>query len=187
MTVNVLRAAAVVPFLILASAAYGQAAPALFGENLVTPVPKDFKLGSQHSQGPFTQMEYVAQTETVNDWSVMVTVNIVKGQLPVTPEQYSQGIANGFRQSCAKGEGHKLLDGTVNGYAYTQWMMTCDLNPNTNKPEFMLMRTVQGADAFFNVQYAFRSAPSDEAIKAATDYLDTTTVCDTRIPAQACK
>jgi hypothetical protein len=183
---HVLCAAAAVSCAIT-SAAFAQGTPQLFGENLMTPVPKGFKLGARASQGRFAQMEYIAQTETVNDWSVMITVTVIKGQLPQTPDQFSQGIANGFQQACAHGEGHKLSDGSVNGYAHTEWMVTCDLNPQTKKPEFMIMRTAQGADAFYNVQYAFRATPTDENVKQAQAYLDTTSICDTRIPERACK
>ena len=173
--------------LVSASGAFAQAMPTLYGENLITPLPKGFKLGAQSAQGRFAQMEYIPEAETVQDWSTMITVTVIKGQLPVTPDQFSQKVAGGFQQACAKGEGHKVVDGQVNGYAYTQWIATCDLNPQTGKPEFLVMRTIQGADAFFNVQYAFRRAPSDDAVKQATDYLDTTSVCDTRLPERPCK
>ena len=164
-----------------------QTAPSLFGENLMTPVPAGFKLGAQESRGPFAQMEYIAQAETVQDWTVMITVTIIKGHFPVTPDQFSQHIADGYHGACAHGEGHKMVDGQTNGYAYSQWMLTCDLNPMTSKPEFLVMRTTQGADALYNVQYAFRQAPGDATTKQAIAYLETTSVCDTRLPDRDCK
>ncbi len=184
---GILFAAMLVPCVATASPAPYKALGGLSGENLLMSLPKGFKLGAQSNQGRFNQFEYIAQTDTVQDWSVMITLTIIQGQVPRTPDQMSQTIADGFQRICAHGEGHKLSDGVTNGYAYTEWMVTCDLNPQTNKPEFLVMRTSQAANAFYNVQYAFRAAPTDEFIKQARDYLQSTSICDNRIPEQACK
>ncbi len=159
----------------------------LYGENFFAPLPDGFKMGAQNGQGRMAQMEFVPAAETVTDWTVMVTVTTVKGQTPVTPEAFSQGMAGGFQRVCAHGEGHKTGEGAINGYGYTEWMLTCDLNPQTGKPEFLVMRTFQGADAFFNVQYAFRAVPTDDRVSQASAYLATLWACDTRLPDRPCK
>lgn len=157
-----------------------------FGENLEAPIPKDFKLAAKGGRPGFLQTEYVPEWESAKDWSVMLTLSAIKGVLP-EPDAFSQFIAAGFQRACPHGEGYKTGDGVVNGYTHTQWMATCDLNPATNKPEFLVMRSFKGQDAFFNVQYAFRQVPSDLLIKQAVDYLDTVSMCDTRLPDRPCK
>src|ERR1700741_653240 len=78
----------------------------LYGENFMAPLPDGFKIGAQHSQGRMAQTEFIPAAEAVTDWTAMVTVTTVKGQMPVTPEAFSQGMAGGFQRVCAHGEGH---------------------------------------------------------------------------------
>jgi hypothetical protein len=159
----------------------------VYGENLLSPIPDGFKIDRQDRTDRSLMQEMVARSESVTDWTVMVTTLTVKGQFPATPDQFSQNIADGFRRSCPHGDGVKMTAGETNGYPYTQWQMTCDLNPMSHKPEFMIMRTYQANDAFFNVQYAFRDVPDDGRTKQAIDYLNTVQVCDTRIADRPCK
>jgi hypothetical protein len=59
-------------------------------------------------------------------------------------------------------------------------VLRCPNNPRTGRPETTAFRIIRGEDALYDVQYAWRSVPSDEAVEAAMKILGQFTVCDSR-------
>ncbi len=157
----------------------------LDAENLLTAVPEGFELGYQASQGPMDMSEYVPVGETVYNWTRMMTVQVFKGQgAPIA--LFAQSMQQGWNSACADASSAKLGEGLVNAYPYADWHFACPLNPQTNHPESMWLRAVSGNDAFYVVQYAYRAEPTPEREAEALAHLDSVSVCDTRLPEQAC-
>jgi hypothetical protein len=57
--------------------------------------------------------------------------------------------------------------------------LKCPNNPETSKPETVIFRVIQGKDALYSVQYAWRSVPEKEQFISAIKYLGQVLVCDT--------
>ena len=164
-----------------------QTAGGLENENLLAELPSGFKVGYQAEQGNQTITEMVAEGETVEDWTTMVTVQVYLGETTITPEQARDTLTKSWFDACANSEVYPVADGAENGYNFLLWQLYCPLNPATQKVEFTYMKAIQGNDSFYLVQVAFRYEPTDADITQWMQYLKRVQVCDSRIPEQACQ
>jgi len=158
----------------------------LENENLLAELPEGFKVDYQAEQGNQTITEMVADGESVEDWTTMVTVQVYLGETNTTPEQAQGTLTDSWFNACDKSESSPVTDGAENGYDFILWQLYCPLNPSTQKPELTFLKAIQGKDSFYLVQVAFRYEPSNEDITQWIQYLKQVQVCDSRIPEQAC-
>ena len=168
---------------LVAGTAVGQG---LDAENLITAIPEGFELGYQASEGVMDMTEFVPAGETVHDWTRMLTVQVFKGEGGAQIQLFAESLQQGWNSACADASTTKLDEGSVNAFPYADWRFVCPLNPHTGEPESMWLRAVSGNDAFYVVQYAYRAEPTPEREAEARGHLDGVSVCDTRLPAQAC-
>jgi len=159
----------------------------LENENLLAGLPDGFKIGYQAEQGNETITEMVAENETVEDWTTMVTVLVYLGEKNTTPQHAQETMTNRWFGACENSESYPVADGVENGYNFVLWMLYCPLNPSTQKVEFTYMKAIQGNDSFYLVQVAFRHKPSEDEITQWMNYLRDVKVCDSRIPERACQ
>jgi len=148
-------------------------------------MPPGYKVGfTKHAErGVITEM--VPDGQTVETWTEMVTVQIFFGM---------HDSVSGFRlrmeklwaQSCAGARSAPVSGGIENGYVVTIWRQSCPLNRQTGQPETTLFKAIAGRDSFYVVQKAFKFEPSPDAAAEWARYLDTVSVCDTRIPERKC-
>jgi hypothetical protein len=156
----------------------GSAMAGLSGENVLSPLPPGFKVGSSGATPTGSMSEYIPQAETVHDWSAMITVMVM--HVNATPDQFAAGMLQSIKGGCAGIQSRKVTDGTENGYAFSIWLVQCPLNPATGKPEGFAMKIIGGKDALYNIQYAFRQNLTADLSKPAMIYLRRVQVCDTR-------
>lgn len=52
-----------------------------------------------------------------------------------------------------------IHSGTVNAYPVSMLLLACPRNPATHMPETTVFRVIQGQDALYVVQWAWRSNP----------------------------
>ncbi len=158
--------------------AAGQATAGLDGENVLSPLPQGYKVGTSEATPTGSLSEYVPQAETVQDWSTMITVMVMHVQ--ATPDQFATGMLQSIKGGCAGIQSQKVTDGTENGYAFSIWVADCPMNPATGKPESFFMKIIAGKDALYNIQYAYRQDMTADLGKPAVTYLKRVQVCDTR-------
>ena len=158
----------------------------LENENLLAEVPSGFKVDYQAQQENQAITEMVAESESVEDWSTMVTVQVYLGETNTTPAQAQETLTQSWFNACENSESYPVADGAENGYGFLLWQLYCPLNPSTQKMEYTYMKAIQGNDSFYLVQVAFRHEPSDDEITQWMQYLKGVQVCDSRIPERAC-
>lgn len=158
----------------------------LENENLLADIPSGFKVGYQAHQGNQSITEMVADGETVDDWSTMVTVQVYLGETNTTPEQAQDTLTRSWFNACENSESYPVADGDENGYNFLLWQLYCPLNASTQKVEYTYMKAIQGNDSFYLVQVAFRHEPSNDEVTQWMQYLKGVQVCDSRIAEQAC-
>ncbi len=167
----------------------GSSVPAHAGlqdENLLMPLPAGFKVGWEVSNASLSQRELIPAAETVDDWSTMITMQTFHGSFNVTPDDFAQNLIKGVSDVCPGTESQKVVDGTENGYAFSIWVVSCPLNPQTQKPESFYIKTIHGDDAIYDVQYAFRKAVTIALSEPAIRYLQKISVCDSRRADRPC-
>ncbi len=153
---------------------------ALQDENILLPVPNGFTAGFRGRQGTMDIQEFVPSSETVKDWSQMVTEQIFHNLGKRDPDQLPQGMSQTWPSGCPGGESQRIARANENGYEISVWMFVCPNNPATGKPENMWMKVVSGADALYSVQYAYRQPLTKEMVAPTMAYLKSVLVCDTR-------
>jgi hypothetical protein len=158
---------------------------ALEAENLLVAMPPGYKVGfTRHAQkGVITEM--VPSAETVENWTEMVTVQIFFG-MHDSVSAFRLRMERMWASSCAGARSAPVSGGIENGYVTVTWRMSCPLNRQTGQPEITLFKAVSGRDSFYVVQKAFKFEPSPDAAAEWVRYLDTVSVCDSRIPERKC-
>jgi hypothetical protein len=156
------------------------------GENLLAPMPAGFKVGASNRQPRQLLVEYVPAGETVQDWSRMITTQILFGVRKADPDALAGNMAGGWTRACPGGDARKVHAGAENGYAVSIWMFLCPQNPATGKPETMWMKVISGADSLYGVQYAYRSEATEAIVPPTMAYLKRVMVCDTRSAESKC-
>ncbi len=178
------------PFTMLAAlAAVLAAAPAHAGlqdENLLVAPPPGYEVGyhAQNSEQLITEM--VPKGQSVEDWSEMVTVQIFRSLSDVSPADFRAHMAKQWAVACPGSALAGSADATENGYTVASWTLNCRLNPDSGKPECALFKAIEGRDALYVVQKAFRYLPTAGEMDRWHGYLDKVQVCDTRRPDRAC-
>lgn len=158
----------------------------LRGENLIQNMPQGYKIDFQTKQGNMIMTEMVPQTETVNNWTEMVTTQVFLGLKNTTPERFQASMAKRWLATCKDGKTAPITKGEENGYSFSIWLQTCPLNPGTGKPENTWFKAIKGNDSFYVVQKAFKFEPSKEQVVQWMQYFRSVGVCDTRRADRPC-
>jgi hypothetical protein len=171
----------------LAASAATSPAKAQFGdENLRQVLPQGFKIGFKSESPGLAMTEDVPDGETVKNWSEMITTQVFHGSRSADPSAFLSGVRGLWLAACPGSVEPTIHTGNANGYAVSMMLLGCPLNPATGKPEVALVRGISGADSFYMIQFAWRGAPTQDQINAATRYLGTVNACDTRTPDHPC-
>lgn len=165
------------------------AAPALaepIGETLIVGSPPGYKIGYRDNKNGQTTTEWVPATETVENWSEMVTVQIFH-EFNMTPNSFMFNVERHWRTACPDAEDvQPVARGLENGYPAQVWILHCPQNPATNRPETTWFKGIQGNESFYVVQKAFRFSPNREQVTRWIAYLKSMSVCDSRMKEHAC-
>lgn len=169
------RIQAALAALILSAACPVQAEPEkfttiapIFSQLLVLSQPANFVVAFEKTVGDRYIREAVLKGETVERWTQMLTVTGAKGlasNREVTPESFAGLLANGFKKACpetfaAKPLG-KLRIGSSEGFAAVAGCGSYASGAGT-QGETALIVTIRGAQDYYTIQWAERSAPSDK-------------------------
>jgi S1-C subfamily serine protease len=151
------------------------------GENLLFAPPKNFKIGYYSDINSMTL--WVPNGQTAEDWTEMLTSLIFRGLKDVDSTVFLQTIESKMMDACPGAPKDTIRNGKVNGYAASELVFKCPMNPKTGKPETTVFRVIKGKDAMYLVKHAWKTVPSDEATQA----LSKSSVCDTRGSSHPCQ
>jgi hypothetical protein len=159
---------------------------ALENENLLVRIPQGYKQGFSTQKNNMLLSEFVPESQTVENWTEMVTVQIFRGMKGVTPDQFRARMQALWSDACQGSSAQPIASAQENGYPVALWLMVCPRNKETGKPEWTWFKAMQGNDSFYLVQKAFKFAPAKEQNVEWTGWLKSVVVCDTRLPERAC-
>lgn len=164
----------------------GGASAQLKDENLLQGMPAGYKIGFQERQGPIILTEMVPESESVEEWTEMVTSQLFIGLKSVSPETFRAESRKKWLEACKDGNFAEIASGEESGYPMALWMLSCPHSKAPGRPEITWFKAIRGQDAFYVVQKSFRFEPSNEQVQQSMRYLRQISVCDTRIPQRAC-
>lgn len=155
-------------------------------ENLLHGMPPGYKIDFQDRKGNLVMTEMVLRTESVKNWTEMLTSQVFLGVKTATPESFQARIQQSFAEFCKGASSALVAQGQENGYPFAVWLQVCPLNPSTNKPEHIWFKAIKGNDSFYVVQRAFKYKPTNEQVTQAMAHLRDVKVCDSRLPDRPC-
>jgi hypothetical protein len=175
--------------LFLAAALSLAAAPShaqLEDENLLVAMPQGFKVGFSDSRNGMNMQEWVLANETVQNWTEMVTVQVFLNRTDLDPVWFLTTMQKQWAGACKGSAATPVATGRVNGYVAATTLLRCPLLASSGKPETTMFKAIKGNDSFYVVQRATRSVPDEARLAQTKAYLDTVSVCDSRLPAHPC-
>ncbi len=158
----------------------------LKNENLLVGMPQGFKLGFKDSKNGMNMQEFVPVGETVQDWTEMVTVQVFLSRKDLQPAPFLGAMQQQWAGSCKGSSATPVVTGKVNGYDAASVLLRCPLLTSTGKPETTMLTAIKGNDSFYVVQRAVRSVPTPERLETMKKYIESVSVCDSRLPTRAC-
>jgi hypothetical protein len=162
------------------------AAADVTNETLLQPLPSGFKQGWATSRDGMDMSEFVIPPETVEKWSRLITTQVFHGKGDTPSSVFIQGWGGRMSAACPGLTHGQLVTGHRNGYTLSFVEANCPKNPATNRPERIYIEVFQGKDALYSVQSAFRYEPSSAEVNDTLAFLQSITVCDTRLPERPC-
>lgn len=150
----------------------------LKGENLLVAPPPGFKVGFKGSRNGMNMLEWIPASETVQDWTEMVTVQIFVKRADLDPGQFLRQLQTQWLAACKGSQPASINPILVNGYAAASMTLSCPVLASTGKPETTSFRAVKGNDSFYLVQRAVRVAAAPELLERLRKYLADVSVCE---------
>lgn len=155
-------------------------------ENLLVGMPQGFKLGFKDTKNGMNMQEFIPAAETVQNWTEMVTVQVFLGRKDLEPSQFLALMQKQWAEACKGSTATPVATGKVNGYDAASILLRCPLLTSTNKPETTVLKAIKGNDSFYVVQRAVRSVPTPERLETMKKYIESVSVCDSRLPTRPC-
>ena len=117
--------------LTFASMYWGECWAQLKDETLVATIPTGFKIGSQTNHDRVTTLEWIKESESLQNWTEMVTVQVDRGSNKTTAPQFLQGIGTKWLHACKDSVANQKPDAEANGYPISMLLVHCPLNAST--------------------------------------------------------
>lgn len=138
---------------------------------------KNFELGYENNTDDLLMTEFVPVGETVQDWSQMITIQSFIGYRPKTLESFAIRFAQLVIEECSTSDQEIIWSDVQYGYDFLVLAITCQENLNTGLPEWMLVKAIQGDEALYLVQKAWKYDPKDVELEGWFEELGSFIVC----------
>ena len=158
----------------------------LQGENLLFSPPDGYQIGYTNNNNDIYIQEWIPDGQNIKDWSEMLTIQVLFNY-PIGDLDYFVNKFIGMIVAvCEDGRGLTITDGAEYGYLFNYFMTICGKNPNTQKPEFTMVKAISGNDALYIVQKAWRYEPTDIQMQDWSNLVSQVFLCDTRNKSAPC-
>jgi hypothetical protein len=154
-----------------------------------------WKIGSQAKRPSFTMVEYIPKDQAIAGWDRMLTVQMFHNTSIRLPQFMGQLKATfETKQPCEHTKLQMFGSKKVNGYDTSLHWLICTRSKRDGKGEFTLMLGIEGRDALYLVQRAWRGEAyaadvvplSKDELASWLGFIDKVQVCDSRTPEHAC-
>jgi hypothetical protein len=154
-----------------------------------------WKVGAQAKRPGFTMVEYIPKDQVIEKWERMLTVQIFH-RIPVKLADFMGKMKSSFeaKQPCDQTQLNAIESKKINGYEASLHRLTCTRGKQNGKGEFTFMLGIQGRDALYIVQRAWRGQPyaadavplSKAEMEAWQAFISKVQVCDPRVAEHPC-
>ena len=152
----------------------------LKGENLLFAPPDGYEMGFSDNKNDIYISEWFTYGQNKDDWSEMVTVQVLFNYPSRNIENFVDKFIGVIVDTCDNGRGLSITNGEEYGYSFNFFMTICGRNPDTNKPEFTMIKVISGNDALYIIQKAWKYEPNDTQIQDWSKSVSQVFLCDSR-------
>jgi hypothetical protein len=170
------------------------AAGAWAEERFIVPRPDGWKLAFRTIQPKIAMTEFVPASQSVEQWTEMVTSQTFVGTKDVPVDGYLQRIAAEAAKVCDDVMVTPIRAGTHNGYQAAFMAQFCTRYAKTGKGEITLYKVIQGRESLYVAYRSWRGPPFTRDVQpvpkadfdAWVEYLNGVLVCDTADSQRPC-
>lgn len=173
------------------------AAPALSqegGERLYVLPPHGWQIGFHGRQGEIELTELVPPGQTIQDWSQMLTIQIISGEPNKTAQDIMNAQLERVRSECADAGAGPASPGVENGYETVIRAVACTRSKRYGKGELNLYKVLRGHERIYVVARSWRGEPFEKAhvpVPPETtmewlNFMNRVVVCDSRDAKHPC-
>ena len=137
----------------------------------------NFEIGYENNTDELLMTEFVLVGETVQDWSQMITIQALIGYRPETLESFATRFTKLVIDQCSASDQEIIWNDVQYGYNFLVLAISCHENLETGHPEHMLVKAIQGDDALYIVQKAWKKEPNDGELEDWFKELGSFIVC----------
>lgn len=116
-------------------------------------------------------LEMIPEGETLQDWTEMLTVQIMRNINGYTPASFYAGMKEAWADMCPCGSTEIVERGREQLQPTLFWRHGCPLNKNTGEPEYTWFKVLIRGGNVVVVQKAFKFEPSGDDIAFWLDFL----------------
>jgi hypothetical protein len=164
------------------------------GEQLFVPPPKGWKVGFHERKGNLEVTELLPADQTVQDWSEMLTVQVVSGKPTKQPQEVLRDQMVEIEKSCEDiGAGQVNLS-VENGYDTALRAIACTRSKQWGKGELSLYKVLSGRERLYVVARSWRGEPfakdhlpvGSETTREWLAFMQQVLLCDSRDASHPC-
>jgi hypothetical protein len=176
----------------LASAAMAQAPAG--GEQLFLIPPPGWSVGFHSQQGNVELTEIVPQGQSVQDWTEMLTVQLITGKPEKSPQEVLKDQVDELQKACDDVGAGATAPQVENGYDTAIRAILCTKSKQWGKGELTLYKVIRGRERLYVIARAWRGAPFDkdhlpvppEKTQEWLQFMQRVSVCDARDGQRPC-
>lgn len=169
-------------FLIVSSLAKAQ----LSAENLLFQAPENYVSASKTQNENVLTEVFLPKTESLANWTERLTVQTFQN-LNIKATLFKQIFEAKYNRACKKFFSLPVSEVKEFGYDTMVWIQSCEIADTSFKNEFLVVKAIQGKEALYVVQKAFRFEATQEQSAPWIEYLKPIRLCTANSPEAACQ
>jgi hypothetical protein len=134
-------------------------------------IPKGFTIAYQGENDTSKVVEMISASETLENWSRMVTIQTFSDATKYDPEKYIIEISKRAKESCGKVQVEPVTTSQQNGFSFSHKVIMCEPDLKTNISEIMNIKAIKGKKAFYVAQVTNRVDIDENEIRYWALYL----------------
>ena len=158
----------------------------LNGEHLLFAPPDGYQMGFSDRKNDIYISEWFLDGQTKNQWSEMVTVQVFFNYPTRDIDNFVDKFMGVIVDVCENGRGLSITSGEEYGYSFNFFITICGKNPDTQKPEFTMVKVISGNDGLYIIQKAWKYEPDDAQIQDWSKSVSQVFLCDSRNDSAPC-
>jgi hypothetical protein len=134
-------------------------------------VPEGFKIAYQNHDATSEIVEIISSTESLENWSRMITIQTFTDSYKYDPEKFILDISRLAKNQCGKVMVEPVAADQQNGFSFSHKVIMCEPNTKTDKAEIMNIKAIKGKQSFYVAQVINRVEIDENEIRYWAIYL----------------